>query len=220
MFDILPIMLIMFPASGAADPLASIRDLSDEGPIYAYDMVYEVDGLSASGSIDPTKPVGQRVEIVSPPREDWPDDFAEGVEEIDQNADGDIWCTDFAANVPDNATLTSEDDAVATYTFQPVPDEEADGAERKLFRALVGTVVVDKAAPGIRSFQMHLPEPMKPNFMAKINSFSMFATCERAPDGRMYVADFSFDIKGSALGQSFGETIQRKITRLFPPSSS
>ncbi|MEO1785536.1 MAG: hypothetical protein AAFR41_00800 [Pseudomonadota bacterium] len=61
---------------------------------------------------------------------------------------------------------------------------------------------------------------MKPHFLVKIERFSMFAECERSPDGRAYLANLNIDIAGSAMGRRFSETTAQQITRLFEPSNS
>lgn len=212
-------ILIAAPLAATADPLAAVKAASSEGPVYAFDMAYEIGDVSATGTVDPTQPEGQRITIKTPARDDWPEDFEEGVRELDKEADGDIWCADFASNIPDDAELTSEDAATLTYTFQPQPDEDADRMERRIFDSLVGTAVIAREAPDVLSFQMHLPEPMKPSFVAKITQFAMFADCTRGPDGRTYVADLTFEVAGSALGQAFNERTRQQITRLFPPAN-
>lgn len=213
------VILAALPAAAQADPLATIRAAGDAGPVYAFDMVYEIGEVTATGQVDPTRPEGERITITSPAEETWTRAFAESVRELDKEADGDIWCADFASNIPSDAELAVEDGETLTYTFRPAPDAEADGTERKIFEHLLATAVIAREAPAVLSFQMHLPEPMKPNLMAKITHFSMFARCERAPDGRTYVADMTFEIAGSALGQAFEERTRQQITRLFEPAN-
>ena len=87
-----------------------------KAPLYAYDLTYVTDDLTANGKIDPTQPEGSRITIYSPAKEDWPKDFEKGLKEIDADADGDIWCAGLLDTVPGNAELVSDDGDVARYT--------------------------------------------------------------------------------------------------------
>ncbi|MEM0985420.1 MAG: hypothetical protein AAGJ32_04170 [Pseudomonadota bacterium] len=201
------------------DPLAMARTASLDGPIYAFDMTYRLGDMIAEGRIDPTYPEGQRINIKSPARREWTDDFEQAVERLDAQADGNIWCQEYLKHVPEDAEPAARTDTSVTYTFTPKPEPDADGAEKKLFRSLIGTAVIDAKSPALLSFQIHLPAPMKPNLMAKVNHFSMFVQCERAPDGRTYRADLDLEVEGSAIGQSFAQKTQQRIYRLFEPAN-
>ncbi|MEL6386532.1 MAG: hypothetical protein AAFR00_04200 [Pseudomonadota bacterium] len=211
---------LVLGSTAAADPLETLRGVSAEGPVYAFDVEFEADGVTAIGSVDPTRPAGNRIVLTAPPRTEWSEDFAEGIAQRDREADGDIWCQNLVEQIPDTASLASDNGNSVTYTFTPVPEDGADGPEKKMFRSLVGSAVVSKTGPILESFQLHLPEPMKPHFLVKIERFSMFAECERSPDGRAYLANLNIDIAGSAMGRRFSETTAQQITRLFEPSNS
>ena len=201
-----------------ADPLLqTMRSLSTDGPIYAYEMEYQDNEITATGRIDPSQPEGRRIQVLSPSEETWSDEFRVGLAEMDAETDGDIWCADFAEMVPDNAAVILETDSKATYAFTPVPEADADGTERKMMKKIKGEVTLDKTDGAITAFRMRLPEPYKPAFVVKISEFDMSATCSRAPDGRTYIEAFSFAIDGSAMMQSFNETMSRKITKLLDP---
>lgn len=202
----------------SADPvLDMMRSLSSDGPIYAYEMTYSDAEVTANGLIDPSQPEGQRIEIYSPSESEWSKDFRDGIEEMDAETDGDIWCAEFAELVPSDATSVSEDDASVTYAFTPNPEADADKTEKKMMKQLNGSITLAKEDGAILAFNMVLPKPYKPAMVAKINRFEMAATCDRAPDGRTYVEQFNFDISGSAMMQSFEETVSRKITKLLDP---
>ncbi len=207
---------LTLPAS--ADPvLDMMRSLSKDGPIYAYEMIYAEADIVARGKIDPSQPEGQRIQVFSPDESEWSDDFREGLEEMDAETDGDIWCADFAEMVPDQVSALEENDDQVTYAFTPEPEADADGMEKKMMKKLNGSVTLDKSDGSILAFNMTLPKPYKPAMVAKINSFEMDATCARAPDGRTFVESFEFNIAGSAMMQSFEEAVSRKITKLLEP---
>ncbi|GAB5459402.1 MAG: hypothetical protein Hens3KO_24320 [Henriciella sp.] len=208
--------LIGLPAG--ADPLLEMmRGLTKEGPIYAYEMTLSGKDFSATGLIDPSKPEGERIHILTPDKSEWPEDFSANIADMEADTDGDIWCAGFAENIPDRVTKTSETDANATYVFTPLPDSDADGVERKLMKKMDGEVTIDKQDGAILAFKMRLPKPYKPAIVAKVNVFDMQASCQRAPDGRAYIKDFSMSVAGSAMMQDFEEQISREITSLLEP---
>ncbi len=209
-------LCLTLPAT--ADPvLEMMRSLSKDGPVYAYEMIYSDADVIATGFIDPSQPEGQRIDVTSPDESEWSKDFREGLEEMEAETDGDIWCADFADMVPKQAAIADENDGTATYAFTPQPEADADKTERKMMKQLKGSITLDKSDGSVLAFNMVLPKPYKPAMVAKINSFEMAATCARAPDGRTYVEEFNFDISGSAMMQSFSETVSRKITKLLDP---
>lgn len=204
--------------TAAADPvLDMMRSASIEGPVYAYEMTYTGEGVVASGKVDPSQPEGQRIQIYSPSEDDLSKEFKAGLKEMDADADGDIWCTEFAEMVPSNATQTEQDETTVTYAFTPEPGDDADKTERKMMKQLNGTVTLSKSDGAVLAYNMVLPKPYKPAMVAKINRFEMAAACNRAPDGRTYIEQFKFDIAGSAMMQSFDETVTRQITKLLDP---
>ena len=204
--------------SASADPLLEMmRSVSKDGPIYAYEMTYSGEGVVATGKIDPSQPEGQRIVLYTPEMSELSEEFQEGVQEMDAESDGDIWCSDFAEMVPDNAEATTEDDVSVTYAFTPVAEADADKTEQKMMKKMNGTVTLDKTDGSVLAFSMTLPKPYKPAIVAKINRFQMDASCSRAPDGRTYLESFDFDIAGSAMMQDFEETVSRQITKLLDP---
>lgn len=203
----------------ADDLLATARAAGAEGPLYAYEMTYATGEIEARGTVDPTAPEGERIIVTSPPQSEWPDGFAESIAALDAQTTGEIWCGQFLDAVPDTAERTSEADGKVTYTFTPQPDEDADGAERRMMGAMTGTAVLDASDGAVLSFQLHLPESVKPNMFSRIQTFNMFADCARTPDGRTYTRQMDFEISGSALGQSFAERETRTIHRLLEPAN-
>ena len=195
--------------------LRAALDAPRNGPFYAYDMTYDDGNVIAMGTIDASLPEGERVIVHSPPEKEWPDGFAEGLKEIDAEADGDIWCADIEESVPAEVSLLDEDMSQAIYIFTPIAGPDADRSERKLMRHLTATITVAKQDPAILAFHMWAEDSFKPMFLARINSFDMAIECTRAPDGRTYTKEMKFSITGSAMGSSFDETENISITRLL-----
>lgn len=209
-------LLITTPAS--ADPLLEMmRTHTKDGPVYAYEMQYADGEITATGRIDPSQPEGQRIAILTPDEAIWSDEFKDGLKTMEAEAEGDIWCVDFAETVPTSATRSTETTTSATYAFTPLPDTDSDRTEKKLMKKIKAEVTLDKADGAILNFSMTLPKPYKPMMIAKINVFNLRGSCTRAPDGRTYLQDFSMVVSGSAMMQKFSDTTNRTITALLDP---
>ena len=205
-------------STAMADPLLEMMgNMSDEGPLYSYETSFSWDDIPATARVDPSQPEGERIKILTPTESDWSDAFREELETSDASAEGDIWCTEFGEMVPSDAQVTEETDTTVTYAFTPVPQPDADRNEQKVMKQLDGTVILDRADGAVLAFRMHLPKPYKPAMVAKINRFDMDVACARSPDGRTFIEAFTFDISGSAMMQSFEQSVSRQITKLLEP---
>ena len=132
---------------------------------------------------------------------------------MDKQAKGDIWCAEFGKMVPENAELVSEVNGIASYMLTPQCDPGKKD-EVKLMKNLTGTIMIDTVNPAIAGFRMTAPKPFKPAMVAKVDTFDLSVSCDRAPDGRTYAKDFKMSVKGSAMMQSFEEHETRRISGL------
>ena len=216
--------LLSLPAL-AGTPLEEALAASQDGPLYSFEIAFRNEDTDARIAVDPSRPEGERVTVLSPAEEDWSEAFAARVAEMQANTTGDIWCRKLAENIPDEVQLASETDTTATYTFTPKPGEEPNRMD-KAYKHLTGTVVVDKVDPAILHFSMVADKPFKPMPVAKIRSFEMKVDCTRAPDGRTHVSTVDVNLSGSAMMQSFSQADHQKISNLqalpgpVPPSGA
>ncbi|MEZ5997985.1 MAG: hypothetical protein R3B98_04765 [Hyphomonas sp.] len=199
----------------AEDPLEDAREVSKDGPLYIFDVEIQDDTLDVTARVDPTKPEGSRLILVSPDESSFDEQAAARYAELKENTKGDVWCSNFASNIPDDAELISESQVEAVYKFRPIPDADA-GDMAKSYKHLTGRVTVSKEHPGITAFEMVNEKPFKPMPIAKVNTFEMKVACAFAPDGRTYIRDLTLNIAGSAMLQKFSQTEHRKITGLTP----
>ncbi|MEE9328569.1 MAG: hypothetical protein V3V30_00415 [Parvularculaceae bacterium] len=207
------ISTIALMQSAAPDQwLDQARNPATQGPIYSYVMNYEEGEIKAAGRVDPSKRVGQRIIVSSPPEETWTDDFRSEISSMEDDA-ADIWCAEFSEAIPVNAKLDRQDDTSATYSFKPVPDPD-DKDDAKFMKHISGSVTIAKEDGAILHFSMTAPKPFKPVMIAKIQNFDLAATCARAPDGRTYIADMRINIKGKAMMQKFEESMHQTISDL------
>ncbi len=214
---LITISLFLAAPTTAETALDKMRSQTKDGPVYAYEMTYSEADMVAVGKVDPSQPEGDRIQVMSPAESEWTDDFRDGLKEFDAEADGDIWCADFAELVPEKVASLDESETTVTYAFTPQPEADADGMEKKMMKKLNGTITLDKSDGSVLAFNMKLPKPYKPAIVAKINAFEMDATCARAPDGRTFVERFDFNISGSAMMQNFSESVSRQITQILHP---
>jgi len=188
-------------------PLQQALSRSTEGPVYLYDVHYDSRDFSADYRVDPSQPTGSRVIVSTPSRQDWTRDFVEQVAEMDESAKSNFLCSDFASNIPSDARLIHETQLSATYEFDPVPEDEDDA---KMFPHLVGQVTVDKLDPAILAYQMIAPKPFKPQWLLYIRRMEFQVHCDRLPDGRTHVQQFTSSIEGTVALKSISnqETLQ------------
>lgn len=211
--------LIALPAL-AETPLEKARSAPQDGPSYKFDLSFDDGDLKAEAQVDPSLPEGQRLVLVSPPEEELSEAEAERFQTLQENTTGDkIWCSNFNGNIPNDAELISESGEAAVYSFRPKGDDD-DKDMAKVFKHLKGRVTVSKETPSILAFEMFSEKPFKPALVAKIDSFSMKASCDYAPDGRTYIRDFALDLAGSAMMQPFTQSERRTISNLVPLSET
>jgi len=200
-------------AAHGQTPLEAALSATVDGPIYSYDLTFQNNELNATGRLDPSRPLGQRIQVDTPQEADWDDDFREAIAEMESETEGDIWCSSFAENIPADAALEEETETKAIYSFTPQanPDEPEEG---KFFSKLKGRVTIDKINPAILTFQMFAISPFKPVPVAKVTAFDMTVSCARSPDGRTYGETMEVNVSGSAMFQKFEEFERRQISNL------
>lgn len=208
------------PLPALAGPLQDAMAASPDGPLYTFDLAYRAGDIDALMRVDPSRPEGERLTVLSPDESDWSEELVELIADMQAKSDGDIWCNSLSEHIPADASLVSETDTTATYTFTPLPSADADKNEKKVIKHLTGSVVVNKAEPAILSFRMASTKPFKPMAVAKINDFDMQVACARAPDGRTHIASMDTSLSGSAMMQAFSQSEHQAISNLQPVPAS
>ncbi|WP_430402248.1 hypothetical protein [Hyphomonas sp.] len=199
----------------AGTPLEDALAAPADGPLYMFDVVVRNSDTEAMIRVDPSRPEGERLNVISPAEKDWTDDFRKLVKKMDADTDGDIWCRSFGENIPADAALVSESPTTATYTFKPRKGAKPDDLD-DVYKYLTGKVVVAKDDPAILSVEMVSDKPFRPLPVAKIKSFKLNFDCARAPDGRTHIARVDVAINGSAMMNEFSESEHQTISNLQP----
>ena len=210
--SLIALPLLAFPAF-AETPLEAALAAPTEGPTYRFDLKIEDNDLKAEAQVDPSRPEGEHLTLISPAADTLEGKAAERYAELKENTSGDkIWCNNFNQNIPADAKMISESGDAAVYSFTPLPGEDKETA--KGYKHLTGRVTVSKEKPAILALEMFAEKPFKPAMVARIDSFSMTANCGRAPDGRTYVQDLALDVSGNAMMQAFSQSERREVTNL------
>lgn len=190
---------------------------SNAGPSYTYDVLYNNDGFEAFIHVDPTLPRNQRVSVSSPPRNSWDAEFTVMLEEMDKEAGVQFWCTDFAENIPLDASIVSETSDVITYRFKPLSVDEDD---EFVMPHLIGTVTVSRYDPAILSISMKAEVPFSPMPFGTFDEFEMSAQCAQLPDGRSHVTQVSQIIRGKIASEEIRESaVWRLLQHMEIPGS-
>lgn len=210
----LSLVLAATSLAASADPvLEKARAAAPTGPLYIFDVAYDDGADQFRMTVDQSKPKGQRVVDFSPAPEILKGDSAKTAKRLIEQTEGNVWCNDFAENIPAGAKRASETDTTATYSFIPQAGKD-DGDLAKVYKFLSGKAVLDKATGAILSYEMSSPKAFKPAPVAKIDRFRMTVACTTAPDGRTYMTSVNVDLAGSAMMKSFAQTEARKVTNL------
>ncbi len=216
-FASLILLALTFPA--AADSLLQkAKSFSKDGPLYTFNMDYDDGDNRFQLWVDQSKPEGKRVVKLNPAASALKGEARKKADMLAEKTQGDIWCSDFAENIPASAKRVSETPVSATYRFTPLPGK-AEGQIAGAYKYLTANAVIDKASGAILAFEMISEKAFKPVAVAKIEAFSMKVACAAAPDGRTHIASLKFDLKGSAMMQPLKQTETRRITNLKPLAS-
>ncbi len=191
------------------------RSFPVEGPVYIYDVEFDLDGLSAAGTVNMAAEEGERLTVSSPPREQWSEEFADEVSEFERNLEGDIWCQQMMEDIASYKTVTPVDDTL-TYVVNMGVDQN-DKEDAKFARHVVTTITLSTHDGAVLNYSMHAPKPFRPVMVAKINRLDVNVNCERSPDGRTFAKSMRAEVEGRAFMKKFSELESRKISNLRLP---
>jgi len=201
--------------AGADTVLEKARARAADGPLYRWDVDYDDGADQFRMTVDQSQPMGARVVKFTPEPATLKGDSAKTAKRLIEKTEGNVWCNDFAENIPADAKRAAETETTATYSFTPqAGTRDVDMA--KAYKFLSGKAVLDKATGAVLSYEMTSAKAFKPVPVAKIDRFRMKVACTPAPDGRTYMTSVNLDMAGSAMMQSFSQTEQRKVSNLKP----
>ena len=175
----------------------------------------ETAGVSFEALIDPSRPLGERIEILSPGFESA--DTVEFLQFMEEHAPASIWCSWVASQIPKNVVVVEESADTLVIRFRPIAGKDATKRERKLFKKLEGQLVIDKNTMTVQSYRLHNRRPIGIiMFVAKIRTFLSELECELAPNGYSYQSKQKIRVEVGVLGQRTVSTITTLISDLAP----
>ncbi|MEM9495136.1 MAG: hypothetical protein AAGA09_03970 [Pseudomonadota bacterium] len=206
--------LLSFTASVSGVALAHAQPfVGSDAPLYAYRLAYSKDGLTATVRVDPSRPPGERVEILSPRKRKKPGWLSDAVAELDAEADPALWCSSYEETIPKGAVIERKTDGVAIYAFDPIILSD-DPEERLVMAHLEGRVTRSDDDGEILHYVLSSRAPFKMSRMIRVDRFTMDVVCKRSPDGRTYVAETRSQTAGKASGFRFEELESQYISDL------
>jgi hypothetical protein len=175
---------------------------------YAFDFELDTSKANWRARFDPAATPNFR--LLTPRREELDNDQRRAFDRMAEDFEGVSWCASENMGRVANIRLLREDDANATYAFQPTRESIRGEQARQYADRLRGEVTIMKATPDITRVRLFIPESFSPMPLVRVDAFNTIITCQTAPNGRRYAAETSTHLRGSAFGQAFDErSVQR-----------
>jgi hypothetical protein len=182
---------------------------------YAFDFELETSKQNWRARFDPR--ANPRLRLVQPRREELKGDERRAFDRLAEQMEGVSWCASENMARVENVRLVREDEASATYAFQPSAENIRGAQARRFADRLRGEMTLIKASPDISRIRLYAPEAFSPMPLVRIDQLSIVITCQTAPNGRRYAAETVTDLRGSALGQAFSERSVQRARNLTAP---
>lgn len=176
----------------------------------AFEMSYTNNELTGRMRVDSSKPMGERLELISPAVDTLDKDAKEKLKQLQKHTEGNVWCGTIADSIPSDAVVLRETPETVTYSYVPIPDED-DKLMKRAAEYLQGTVTIRRNDPVVLSYSIIAPETFKPVVVAKIESFNMSVVCQPTSIGETAIETIAFDVSGSAMMKPIDETEQRSL---------
>jgi hypothetical protein len=175
---------------------------------YAFDFELNTSKANWRARFDPGS--APRLRLVAPARNDLDNDQRRAFDRMAQDFEGVSWCASEGMDRVADVRLLREDDASATYSFQPTRESVRGEQAQRFAERLRGEVTVLKATPDITRVRLFVPESFSPMPLVRLDALNIVITCQAAPNGRRYASETVTAIRGSAFGQAFDErSVQR-----------
>lgn len=175
---------------------------------YAFDYELNTSKANWRARFDPGSTPHLR--MVAPARGDLSNDERRAFDRMAEDFEGVSWCASEGMGRVADVRLMREDEASATYSFQPTRESVRGEQARRFADRLRGEVTVLKATPDITRVRLFVPEGFSPAPLVRLDVLNIVITCQAAPNGRRYAAETVTTMRGSALGQDFDErSVQR-----------
>lgn len=199
------------PAAILAAAVAATQSVKAD---YAFD--YELDTAKQNwrARFDPN--ATPHLRLVQPRPEQLKGDEQRAFENIAHQMDGVSWCASENMARVSNMRLVREDDASATFAFQPTPESIRSEQSRRFADRLRGEVTLTKANPDITRVRIFAPAAFSPFPLVSVEHLNIVIACAAAPNGRRFATETTTEIAGGAFGQRFDERSVQRARNLAP----
>lgn len=175
---------------------------------YAFDFDLETSKQSWRARFEPD--ATPRLRLVQPRRDELSGGERRAFDRLAENMEGVSWCAGENMVRVGDVRLLREDDATATYTFQPTRESVRGEQAQRFADRMRGELTLIKANPDISHIRVFTPAPFSPLPLVRVDRVNVAIACQTAPNGRRYAAETVSDVSGSAFGQDFNErSVQR-----------
>lgn len=175
---------------------------------YAFDFDLETSKQSWRARFEPD--ATPRLRLVTPSRDELSGDERRAFDRLAENMEGVSWCAGENMVRVGDVRLLREDEATATYAFQPTRESVRGEQAQRFADRMRGELTLIKANPDISYIRVFTPAPFSPLPLVRVDRVNVAITCQTAPNGRRYAAETVSDVSGSAFGRDFNErSVQR-----------
>lgn len=182
---------------------------------YAFDFDLETSKQSWRARFEPD--ATPRLRLVRPRRDELSGDERRAFDRLAENMEGVSWCAGENMVRVGDVRLLREDEATATYAFQPTRESVRGEQAQRFADRMRGELTLIKANPDISYIRVFTPAPFSPLPLVRVDRVNVAITCQTAPNGRRYAAETVSEVRGSAFGQAFDERSVQQARNLEAP---
>lgn len=204
------------PSAHAATPPLLQQAISAIGsePTARYGLHYEDNETSLIANIDPSKPLGQRVQLIDAGPLASRDDVLAGVAEIDAKPMAEFWCHNFGKLLTEPVHIRAHSEVSTIFSFKPAIDPLADADDSDFMAHVEGEIEVGNSDAKIIGFRLFAPEPFRPSLGVRIKRFEFKAQCVPASNGLTYAQSTETNIHARAFFKNIEQFEKRSISNV------
>lgn len=182
---------------------------------YAFDFDLETSKQNWRARYEPA--ASPRLRLIQPRREELENEERRAFDRMAEQMDGVSWCASENIGRVADIRLLRENEASATYAFQPTTESIRGEQARRFADRLRGEMTLIKANPDISRVRLFTPTALNPMPFVRVDHLNINISCQTAPNGRRYAAETVTELRGVAFGQAFEERSVQRARNLSPP---
>ncbi len=181
---------------------------------YAFDFDLQTSKQTWRARFEPN--ASPRLRLLQPARDELSSNERRAFDRLAENMEGVSWCAGENMVHVGDVRLLRDDEATATYAFQPTRESVRGEQAQRFADRMRGELTLIKANPDISHIRVFTPAPFSPLPLVRIDRVNVAITCQTAPNGRRYAAETVSEVRGSAFGQDFDERSVQQARNLAP----